>query len=288
MPVARSTALMFTVFMIVPMSVGCRHHRKEPASSLAPATPSRPLAPATPSRPDLVTLVQFGGWSAYRGPKISIFRNGQVVFQRAAKGWPHVYHYVVLTDLERARLLDSLELQRFLNEGRECCYAVGGSDNVTSYILASGKNVQSMGVYGGIEKPGFEANAPKHFLHAYKILYNFDSKQAKLWIPEKIPVQIFDHSRELAQRNAAADWPPIWTKPSDAFTTRDGNLLIYVAGNQLPVLKKLYSGVGEETPMRYGDKIYHINYMLHVPEEHRVLSLLRKSGCGVGSQQCVP
>ena len=67
-----------------------------------------------------------------------------------------------------------------------------------------------MGVYGGTEKPDFEAKAPKHFLHAYKILYNFDSKQAKLWIPEKIPVQIFEHSRELAQK-IVADWPPIWT-----------------------------------------------------------------------------
>jgi len=227
-----------------------------------------------------IALLQYGGWAMYRGPKFVLYADGLALFQRDTTCWPQRYFAVHLAQQEIGRLTDAFE-DGWWTLGR-CCHAVGGSDNMATYILVGKDTPKIVSVYGNVSKSHFRSKAPGAFLKVLDRLSTFDDHRARPWYPALVNARLYPQEQPPSEETII-EWPPTWPKPSPGSAGRRD---VQLPSSALPMLERMFPGVGKEKPVRVGAAIFHVQYRLEVPFERDIYRAANREPCGVDARSC--
>jgi hypothetical protein len=222
-------------------------------------------------------VTQISGWSFYRGPKIIVYRDGLVIFQRDTKRWPHEYYVTRLAEKRRDELLGPL--RKWTLPG--CCRTVEAnvSDQDRTFIVAINGRNKVASVYGSIAR--HRARIPRLLFR----LWSFDDRNAKIWEPPTVAVQLYPKEKPVAGQEYLT-WPEAWPSPPNVPSPKDGAYDIALPSSALSELRKMYPGVGRAVPVRIGNQVFVVNYRFHVPKERAILRAISAAETGAGCPMC--
>ena len=223
----------------------------------------------------LAVLIQTDPWLMVMGsdtPRIVVYDDGQVVYQKIEKGKRPVYMHVQLVSNEFAAVTNKLA-QKSNVSGLKTFYNVAPNmtdQPETMLFLALGKKVFVTTVYG-LYTPfvggSRAANLPQQIMDLHTYLTSLKFPAATPWDPSFVEVMLWDYGYAPDE---SIKWPKEWPGlVSSNSYLHDGNSMysIYLPGSELPKLRDFLKTRKEKGAVEVDGRKWAVSYRYVFPGE---------------------
>jgi len=216
----------------------------------------------------IVVLIETNPWLMVIGsdvPTFALYENGQIIYKKVVKKrWKY---FEVTNDRETTqKIIKSLGITDNLMKQPDYIEASNWTDQPTNILILNFDTLRQISVYGSLGEKKSEARkkTPEDFIIVYDNIKQFESKNAKDWLPDNIEIMLTDYSHSPEKPK---EWPENWPNLESKSTIKRNESLysLYLPKEHFEEFKKLISNLKDKQAIKINGKKFSVSYRFPFP-----------------------
>jgi hypothetical protein len=222
-------------------------------------------------KPLLALVVEQGGTSVGDlNPEFILYDNGFIIY-----GNPYEEYYSTkLKITDKNNFIKSLNINKLLNLKND--YELNACSDCPTYHLCflDQNPIKIISAYGIIGEDRFPPHGPSDLVNILNILSSYKAQPKRIWVPEKIEVEIIG----FYNTNKRMPWPKNWPvlKSSEWQKEKHGGYKRLFNRKDLKQLKEIEKKQQNEIAILHENELLGMNYHYVFPNEKEWITEIRK------------
>lgn len=197
-------------------------------------------------------------------PSFALYEGGQIIYSQVHRSGTRYYH-TQLAQEEQQKLLSKVLESAALEQLPEQTSLSTATSQPMNELVLNFDTLLVKKVYGNLRNNAqVRKIAPASFLKVYDQLTDFEDKQAREWLPEKIEVLVTDYRKSsVAPLKWPAEWPSL--KSPDTVWRSEKLYSLYLDKKHFQDLLNLMEKLDEGQAVEINGKKWQISYRLPFP-----------------------